>query len=113
MTNEQKLLGDRLKEARQYLGLSQEEVANHIDVSRSAISMIESNKRSVKTDELIKFSQLYQRSIEYFTDGEIIKIDEDKMTLLARDFKNLSEPDQQELIQFAQYLAERSKIKSK
>ena len=113
MTKKNKSLGDRLREARQYLGLSQEEAANDLGISRSAISLIESNKRSVKADELVKFSNLYQRSMEYFTDGAVTKIDEDKMTILARDFQHLPESDQEELVQFAQYLADKAKIKIK
>ena len=113
MTKKNNSLGDRLNEARQYPGLSQAEVANDLGISRSAISLIESNKRSVKTDELVKFSNLYQRSIEYFTDGDVIKVDDDKMTMLARDFQNLPQSDQQELVHFAQYLAEKSKIKNR
>ena len=36
--DERKTLGERLRDAREYLGFSQEEVAKYLDVSRSALS---------------------------------------------------------------------------
>lgn len=38
-------LGKRLKEAREYVGITQEEAASHLKVRRSAISEMEAGKR--------------------------------------------------------------------
>jgi DNA-binding XRE family transcriptional regulator len=43
--NERAALAARLKEAREYVGLSQEEVAQILQIPRSAISLIEKGER--------------------------------------------------------------------
>ena len=42
-------IGARLKEAREYLGLSQQEVATSLNLPRTAVSMIESGQRGVES----------------------------------------------------------------
>ncbi len=63
-------LGDRLKEAREYVGFSQEEVANHLGVPRSAISLIETGARKIDALELTKLAKLYQRGVAELTGEE-------------------------------------------
>ena len=58
----------RLRTSRDYLGFSQDEVAKHLGISRTALSNIESGQRKVDALELKKLAALYQRSIAYFTD---------------------------------------------
>ena len=41
---ERKQLGERLREARRYLGLKQEEVAAYLKIQRTALSDIESGR---------------------------------------------------------------------
>src|SRR4051812_38757556 len=67
---ERQQLGTRLKEAREYLELSQDEVAKALDLPRPAISMIENGQRKVDAIELKKLAEIYQRSIGYFTGEE-------------------------------------------
>ena len=47
-------IGEKLKIAREYLGLTQEQVAKTLGISRNAIINIENNSRSVKSNELFK-----------------------------------------------------------
>ena len=61
----------RLKEAREYVGVSQDKVAAYLDIPRSAISEIESGKRNISAIELKKLATLYQRPISWFTDDII------------------------------------------
>src|SRR2546427_5983329 len=67
---DRRLLATRLRDAREYLELSQEEVARVLGVPRSAVSMIESGQRQVGALELKKLAEIYQRPIEYFTGKE-------------------------------------------
>ena len=60
-------LARRLKEAREYLELSQDEVAGALKVPRSAISLIETGQRRVEALELQRLAEIYQRPIGYFT----------------------------------------------
>ena len=95
----------RLKEAREYLGLSQEEVATALNIPRPAISRIESGERKVDALELEQFSKLYTRPVQYFLSGEK-PIDDPggKVAFAARALKGLSEKDLEEVARFASFL---------
>src|SRR6266571_7540336 len=82
--DDRKTLGERLREAREYLGFSQEEVATFLGVSRSALSLIETGQRKVDALELKKLAGLYKRSVGYFT-GE-----EPEETSFGADVKHLA-----------------------
>lgn len=109
MKNEAEVMPHRLKEARKYLGLSQEYVAQQLNIPRTAVSLIESGKRKVKSDELFQLSKLYQRPLTYFTEEERSEDAEEQISLLARSYQELSHEDQSELVKFAQFLAQRNK----
>lgn len=55
-------LARRLKEARERAGLTQEEVARHLDLPRSAVALLETGKRKVSGLELARLAYLYGRS---------------------------------------------------
>ena len=101
-------LGARLREAREYLGLSQDEVAKYLSIPRTALSHVESGQRRIDALELTKVAQLYKRPVAYFT-GETqsdSSMPED-VAHLARAAAGLSERDRQELSRFAEYLRAR------
>lgn len=112
MTSETRaVLGSRLREAREYLGISQEEAAQAADIPRTAISLIESGQRKLDSMELMALAKLYQRPIAYFTDDDFsINLDPDA-AVFARSYSELSDNDKEELKQFAEFLAMRSKSK--
>jgi transcriptional regulator with XRE-family HTH domain len=100
-------LGARLKEAREYIGLKQEQVASHLTIPRTAVSEIEKGKRTVSAIELKKLAHLYQRSVQFFTgDDPVVPAD---VAFLARTAANLSNSDRQELQRFAEFLQSKSK----
>ena len=102
-------LGARLREAREYLGLSQDEVAKYLSIPRTALSHIESGQRRIDALELKKLAQLYKRPVVYFT-GESqadAGMSED-VAHLARAAAGLSEGDRRELSRFAEYLRARA-----
>jgi len=107
-----KTLRERLREAREYLGFSQEEVAAYLDVSRSALSNIESGQRKVDALELKKLASLYKRPVSYFTgeEAEGPSYGED-IAHLARKASELSADDRAELGRFADFLRARKKEK--
>lgn len=102
-------LGERLREARKYLGLKQEEVAAYLKIGRTALTDIESGQRRVEVIELTRLARLYRQSVGYFT-GE----DEASAGLpvdvahLARRVADLSTEDREELARFADYLRSRA-----
>lgn len=99
--------GRRLKEAREYLELSQDEVARELNVPRTAISLMESGQRKVEALELQKLARLYERPVGYFT-GEITLDVPKEVQHLARTAKELSAADRKELTRFAEYLKAKS-----
>lgn len=79
-------LGEKLKEARKQVGLSQEELSEKLGVSRSAVAKWETDKGIPDIDNLKNISKLLNVSLDYLLDdGE--KIDE----LVMREPYNLSD----------------------
>lgn len=101
-------IGLRLKDAREYLCISQEEVAKILGISRSAISLIESGQRKLDSVELMDLAKLYKRPMAYFTSEDFsVPLDTDA-EVLARSFSGLSQTDKEELRRFAEFLAMKS-----
>lgn len=106
--DDRKTLGERLREAREYLGFSQEEVATFLGVSRSALSLMESGQRKVDALELKKLAGLYKRPVGYFTgaESEETSFGAD-VKHLARKVAELAPDDRAELARFADFLRTR------
>jgi transcriptional regulator with XRE-family HTH domain len=103
-------LGVRLKEAREYLELSQDEVASALNVPRSAVSLIEAGQRKVDALELQKLAEIYQRPIGYFTgEGTETEALPETIQHLARAAAKLTERDREELMRFAEFLQTRDR----
>jgi transcriptional regulator with XRE-family HTH domain len=112
MNNERRTLGARLREAREYFGLSQDEVAKVVGLPRAAISLIESGQRKVDALELKKFADLYQRPVGDFTgDVEVASPVQETVQHLARAAAKLTEADRAELVRFAEFLSSRTPAK--
>lgn len=97
-------LGERLRRAREYLGLSQNDVAQHLGLSRPAITNMEAGKRKVSTLELNQLAKLYRQPYDYLT-GDTDELAEDETTgALFRATRELSERDREQVLRFAQFL---------
>ena len=101
-------IGERLKNAREYLELSQDEVANALGLKRPAISKIENGKRKVDAVELGQFSNLYEQSIESLTGTAPDVPLPQNVKALARAATDLSTDDREKLLDFAKFLQNRS-----
>jgi transcriptional regulator with XRE-family HTH domain len=101
-------LGQKLKKLREYLGMSQQHVAERTGIPRSAVSDIERGQRKVDTVELTKFARLYQYPVSWLLDeNEHATADTHALAMLARKFSRLTEEDQAQLAEFADFLAAR------
>ena len=58
-------LGEKIKEARQQAGLSQQQLAEKLGVSRSAVAKWESDYGICDVDNLKALSKLFDVSIDY------------------------------------------------
>jgi transcriptional regulator with XRE-family HTH domain len=94
----------RLREAREYLGMSQEQVASVLGLSRPAVTNIENGEREVKALELDELARLYGRPVSYFLDGDNERAESDRVQFVARKLNGLSETDLKEVARFADFL---------
>lgn len=69
MTKE--LLGDRLLNLRMEHNLTQEDVADSLNVSRQSVSKWELNKTLPDVDKLLQLSDMYQVSLDYLVRGAV------------------------------------------
>jgi transcriptional regulator with XRE-family HTH domain len=106
---DRQILGSRLKEAREYLNLSQDEVAKILKVPRSAVSMMEAGQRKVDAIELQKLAEIYQRPIGFFIGEAVSPPMPDVVQHLARAASKLTDQDREELLRFAEFLQARSR----
>jgi len=103
-------LGERLREAREYVGFSQDEVSNFLKVPRTAVTNMESGQRKVDALELKRLAELYRQPVSHFTGddeeaGSALPAD---VAHLARQAATLSLKDREELGRFADFLKMRS-----
>ncbi len=103
-------LGRRIRFAREETLLSQDAVAQHLELPRSAVSLIESGKRKVDSLELERFSRLVGKSILFFFDEgsgtvEASHFEEDDPTQIlfsANQVVDIS-PDKEQIERFRQF----------
>jgi transcriptional regulator with XRE-family HTH domain len=105
---EQERLSRRLREAREYLGLSQEFVAEQLGIPRASLSSIETGKRKVSGVELKQLARLYRRSVASLLEAEISEqealLEDATVRALFRTTRQLGEQDRLQLLRFAQFL---------
>jgi transcriptional regulator with XRE-family HTH domain len=108
---ERKNLGERLREARKYVGLKQEDVAAYLKIPRTALGDIESGQRRVEAIELTRLAKLYKQPVSYFVgeDAAAAAVPP-SVAHLARQAAKLSDQDREELGRFVEYLRARSRV---
>lgn len=100
-------IGNRLKKIREYMGLTQEQVATILNIGRDAIIRIEKGTRKIDIEELLKFSKLYNISLEELTDESYIE--DEEVMIFARGFEKLTEKDRKEILDLIEL---KNKLKS-
>ncbi|MBF6169188.1 helix-turn-helix transcriptional regulator [Streptomyces gardneri] len=95
-------LAQRLKEVREYLGLSQQYVSSVTGIPRSAISEIERGNRKVDSLELAKLARLYQYPTDYFLSSRVAAEHPD--AVLGRLLVDMTTKDQEQVRKFAEFL---------
>lgn len=78
-------LAERLRNAREAIGLTQQQVADWLGVRRPAVAEIESGNRAVKSDELVRLASLYGRSLGWLAEGELRPYDNIAAALFRAD----------------------------
>lgn len=104
-------VGDRLKRIRLEYNFTQNQIAEYLGFKQGQIAKLESNERKLKSDSIIKLSNLYRCSPEYI----ILGIGEYSKTNLAfrSNNKNLSLDDIAEMNRIINNLEFLSRITNK
>lgn len=95
-----KNLNIKLKNARLYLNLTQEDVAELMNLNRTSIINIENGTRKITAEELAKFSKIYGWSMEELMEEEPAN---NMVQMFARTFNELSDKDQQEILNLIKF----------
>jgi len=95
-------IGQRLRELRLKRNLSQEEVARHIGITRSAYSHYEINNRQPVYETLIKLADFFDVSIDYILFGNASEPSR----------RALDSPDTREMLQLFQNMSPEQRKKS-
>lgn len=104
LDTERRLLAERLKETREFLGLSQQEAAEAAGLTRLAISAIETGRRKVESVELRALARVYGQPVSYFLPASEAEAPPEEVQYIARAAKELEPNDRAELLRFAQFL---------
>lgn len=102
-------LARRLREAREFVNLSQQFVSEQTLIPRSAISDIERGSRRVDSLELKRLADLYRMPVSYFlgasAESELAGATEESVfSALARATRSLSDSEKAEVLRFALFL---------
>lgn len=101
-----KTIGIRLKEARNNVGMYQEDAARSMEMSRPTLSAIEAGKRAVTAEEIKDFAGLYHVTTNWLLFGADQE-EENRMQRLGayyQLFMKLSGQEQKEVIQFMEQI---------
>ncbi len=89
-----KQIGRRICERRQALGITQEKLAEQMDVSIQMISNLERGNKEVKVSNLIKLSEILDVSSDYILTGKSVaenKAAAEKISYLSDSDRNIIE----------------------
>jgi transcriptional regulator with XRE-family HTH domain len=100
---EQAKIAARLREAREYVGLLQEEVASALGIPRASVSALESGKRRVTGLEVRRLARIYHRPVGWLLGEEDTALSDAEP--LFRATESLSDQDREQVLRFAQFLA--------
>src|ERR1051325_10815957 len=65
--------GDRIRDAREVKGWTQEELADKAQISKGFLSDVENNKRSVSAEHALKIADALGMSLDFLMRGEQVK----------------------------------------
>ncbi len=98
-----RLVGRRLREARETLGLTQGDVADALGVPRTSMVAMEAGRRKATGLELRRLARVYRRPIEWLLGEDAPTVSADDALFHAT--AELSPEDKEQVLRFAQFLA--------
>lgn len=100
---EQAKIAARLKEAREYVGLLQEDVASALGIPRASVSALESGKRRVTGLEIRRLARIYRKPVSWLLGEDALELSDAEP--LYRAAESLSARDRDQVLRFAEFLA--------
>lgn len=94
------MIGEKIKKLREESGLSQKDLSRLLGVSRSAVTLIEANRRKVSADEIVRLCEIFGISADELLCHPIA---DESGDVFKRTFNQLNEEDQQEVIEMIQF----------
>lgn len=109
------MLGNRIKQLREELGMNQEELSRKISVSPSAIGMYETNKREPNNEITIKLANLFGVSTDYLLGKSDIRNPEalKKVPFANAGGLDTSDLDEEDLLELQRQIDYIKKMKGK
>ena len=101
--DEHEVIGSRLREAREFVGLLQDEAASALGIPRTSLSALEAGKRKVSGVELRRLARLYRRPVDWLLGEDGTSVAETDP--LFRATAQLSDQDKEQVLRFAEFLA--------
>ncbi|WP_447951302.1 helix-turn-helix domain-containing protein [Chryseobacterium koreense] len=92
-------IGNRIKEARELVKLSQKEVANRLEMDPSQFSKIEKGKVMPTLLQIVELSKILKRSLDWLVTGEAPEAEEQSL-----DYKKLYELAKQNNVLLSQVI---------
>lgn len=103
---EHRLVGTRLREARDLLALTQAQVAGALGIPRTSVQAMEAGQRKVTGLELRRLSRLYRRPVTWLLGEE--EHTGEETAALYRATRDLTDEDKDQVLRFAEFLAGKS-----
>lgn len=102
---EPELLGERIRLARERLGISQNELANRVSKDQKAISEYENGKRKLAVTDLVDMARVLEVPILFFFEGSLTSEDLDRAIL--EEFRRIpTHEGKQAFVELARVFAE-------
>jgi transcriptional regulator with XRE-family HTH domain len=95
-----KVVGERIRQAREMAGLSQAQVARLLGVHRPTITEMELGNRKVSAEELTRLAEIFEVSIAWLAGDTAEKLSprDQKIRLAARELAKLKQSDLDRLL---------------
>ena len=103
---------NRLRQAREFAGLSQAQAAKLLKLHRPTITEIEAGRRRVSAEELSKFAEIYDVDVSWVLDEEKDKNKDANIQLAARELSKLKKEDREIVMSLLQSMRSRKGKKS-
>lgn len=102
--NEHQIVGARLREAREVIGLTQGDVAAALGIPRTSVIAMEAGRRKVTGLELRRLARLYRRDVAWLLGDDVTPRDAADSALF-RATAELTPEDREQVLRFAEFLA--------